>query len=108
MRWPMAVAALPLLSAAAGAAEIKGASKIDQVTVFPSGAEVTRIAKVKIERGEHVVLFTDLPARALAGSIRVEGKATGRLDIASVDTRRAFVPFADAGAATENSCIFFK
>jgi uncharacterized protein (TIGR02231 family) len=102
MRWPMAVAALPLLSAAAGAAEIKGASKIDQVTVFPSGAEVTRIAKVKIERGEHVVLFTDLPARALAGSIRVEGKATGRLDIASVDTRRAFVPFADAGAATED------
>jgi uncharacterized protein (TIGR02231 family) len=98
----MAVAALPLLSAAAGAAEIKGASKIDQVTVFPSGAEVTRIAKVKIERGEHVVLFTDLPARALAGSIRVEGKATGRLDIASVDTRRAFVPFADAGAATED------
>lgn len=102
MRWPMAVAALPLLSAAAGAAEIKGASKIDQVTVFPSGAEVTRIAKVRIERGEHVVLFTDLPARALAGSIRVEGKATGRLDIASVDTRRAFVPFADAGAATED------
>ncbi len=100
MRWQMAFAALPLMSAGALAADIKGASKIDQVTVFPSGAEVTRLAKVKIERGDHVLLITDLPARALPGSIRVEGKATGgRLAIASVDTRRTFVPRDDAAAA---------
>jgi len=100
MRWQMALAALPLMSAGALAADIKGASKIDQVTVFPSGAEVTRLAKVKVERGDHVLLFTDLPARALPGSIRVEGKATGgRLAIASVDTRRTFVPRDDAAAA---------
>jgi uncharacterized protein (TIGR02231 family) len=100
MRWQMALAALPLMSAGALAADIKGASKIDQVTVFPSGAEVTRLAKVKVERGDHVLLITDLPARALPGSIRVEGKATGgRLAIASVDTRRTFVPRDDAAAA---------
>lgn len=100
MRWQMALAALPLMSAGALAADIKGASKIDQVTVFPSGAEVTRLAKVKIERGDHVLLFADLPARALPGSIRVEGRATGgRLAIASVDTRRTFVPRDDAAAA---------
>ncbi len=31
----------------------------------------------------------------MAGSVRVEGKATGRLDIGSVDTRRVLVPFGD-------------
>lgn len=100
MRWQMALAALPLMSAGALAADIKGSSKIDQVTVFPSGAEITRLAKVKVERGDHVLLITDLSARALPGSIRVEGKATGgRLAIASVDTRRTFVPRDDAAAA---------
>lgn len=106
MRWQIAVAALPFMAAAAHAAEIRGTSKIDQVTVFPTGAEITRLAKVKIERGEHVVLFMDLPARAVAGSIRVEGKATGRLEIASVDTRKAFIPRTDsATAATERKSI---
>ena len=98
MRPLLAVAALPFLAVGAQAAEIKGNSKVDQVVVFPSGAEVTRIARVKIERGEHVLLFTDLPSRALGGTIRVEGKATGQLDIASVDTRRTFIPMADAAA----------
>ena len=64
-------------------AEIKGSSRIDAVTVYPSGAEVTRIGRVTIERGEHVVLFSDLPAQALSGSLRVEGKATGTLEIGS-------------------------
>ena len=104
MRWQLAVAALPLMSApmmssGAIAADIKGTSKIDQVTVFPSGAEVTRLAKVKIDPGDHVLLFTDLPARALPGSIRVEGKANARLAISSVDTRRTFVPRDDAASA---------
>ena len=41
-------------------------------------------------------MFIDLPAGAVAGSIRVEGKATGKLEIGSVDTRRTFLPRADA------------
>jgi uncharacterized protein (TIGR02231 family) len=83
-------------------AEIKGGSRIDAVTVYPLGAEVTRIGRVTMERGEHVILFTDLPAQALPGSLRVEGKASGTLEIGSVDTRRVFVPRSDSGvAATE-------
>ena len=83
-------------------AEIKGSSRIDAVTVYPLGAEVTRIGRVTMERGEHVILFTDLPAQALPGSLRVEGKASGTLEIGSVDTRRVFVPRSDSGgAATE-------
>lgn len=99
MRLRIVLAAIPVMTVAAHAAEVTGSSRIDQVTVFPAGAEITRLGKVKIERGEHVILFTDLPARALPGSIRVEGKATGRLAIGSVDTRKAFVPRADDSKA---------
>ena len=97
--------ALVPLTGAIGA-EVKGTSRVDAVTVFPSGAEVTRQGKVKIERGDHVLLFTDLPARAIASSIRVEGKATGKLEIGSVDSRRVFVPRTDdAIAATERKRV---
>jgi uncharacterized protein (TIGR02231 family) len=111
MRWHIACGLLPLLatsafSAGAYAADIKGVSKIEAVTVYPQGAEVTRIGKLRIERGEHVILFNDLPTNAVSGSIRVEGKATGRLEIGSVDTRRVKVPSTDeAIAATERKRI---
>jgi uncharacterized protein (TIGR02231 family) len=106
MRWPIALALLPLFATGSYAADLKSTSKIEGVTVYPSGAEVTRIGKVKMERGEHVVLFNDLPANTVSGSIRVEGKATGRLEIGSVDTRRVKVPSTDeVVAATERKRI---
>ena len=82
--------ALPLslaLAGAAAAADVRGTSRIDAVTVYPSGAEITRTARVKLEKGAHTLLFTDLPSEAVAASIRVEGKATAGLEIGSVDTR---------------------
>jgi uncharacterized protein (TIGR02231 family) len=84
--------------ACAEAAEIGAGSRIQSVIVFPSGAEVVRAAKLKLERGEHTLVFNDLPAGAVQGSIRVEGKATGRLEIGSVDTKRVFVPRAEGEA----------
>src|SRR5213593_2728641 len=95
MRLLIALALLPGFVGAATAADIKGTSKIDAVTVYPAGAEIMRLGKVKLERGDHVILFTDLPARAIHSSIRVEGKATGKLEIGSVDSRRVFVPRTD-------------
>jgi uncharacterized protein (TIGR02231 family) len=95
MRVALALLVLPALLSTAQAAEVKGTSRIDAVTVFPSGAEITRFGKVKLEAGDHVILFTDLPARAIHSSIRVEGKATGTLEIGSVDSRRVFVPRTD-------------
>ncbi|WP_295559633.1 mucoidy inhibitor MuiA family protein [uncultured Hyphomicrobium sp.] len=90
----------------ARAAEVEALSRIDAVTVFPMGAEVVRVAKVQLEKGEHTVLFRDLPASAVDGSIRVEGTASGKLEIGSVDTRRLFVPQANAEAnATERRQI---
>lgn len=67
-------------------------SKIEAVTVFPSGAEVVRTGRVRIAPETGAVVFRDLPAEAVAGSIRVDGKAAGRLEIGAVDTRRLSVP----------------
>jgi uncharacterized protein (TIGR02231 family) len=90
------------LAGTAAAADIKGSSRIDAVTVYPAGAEIVRTARVKMEKGEHTLLFADLPADALASSVRVEGKATAGLEIGSVDTRTVSIPRADdAVAATE-------
>lgn len=97
----LAIAAV-LLSAFAGAAfsaDVPASSKVEAVTVFLSGAEVTRAAHVTLERGDHTIVLNDLPASAVPGSIRVEGKATGKLDIGSVDTVRKFLQRAESQAA---------
>ncbi len=75
--------------------EIPVTSRIETVTVFPAGAEATRTAKLSLQKGEHTLVFSDLPAEAVPGSIRVDGKATAGLDIQSVDTRRRYIPRAD-------------
>lgn len=83
------------------AAEVVSPSRIDQVTVFLSGAEVTRVAKVTLDKGEHVIIFDDVPAAAVPGSIRVDGVATGKLNISSVDTARKYLARAESLAADE-------
>lgn len=85
-------------SGAARAAEVEATSRIDAVTVYPMGAEVVRVAKVQLEKGDHVIRFNDLPSGAVDGSIRVEGSASGKIEIGSVDTRRVLVARADAEA----------
>jgi uncharacterized protein (TIGR02231 family) len=91
------VVAMP--AAPALAADIEAQSKIDSVTVFPSGAEVRRLARVKVPSGSHTLVVPDLPRDAVAASIRVQGKATGALDLGSVDSRRLDVPRGDPEAS---------
>jgi uncharacterized protein (TIGR02231 family) len=93
------ILAVLMTNTAAEAAEVAATSRVAAVMVFPSGAEVTRLGKVKLEGGDHAILFTDLPARALSSSIRVEAKASGKLEIGSVDSRRVFVPRSDGSIA---------
>ena len=69
------------------AADVPATSEIDAVTVFPQGAEVTRIARVKLEVGSHVIIVRDLPSGLLPDSIRVQGEATGALELGAVDSR---------------------
>lgn len=99
MRIVLAGLSFLALSAIADAAEIPASSKVESVTVFLSGAEVVRTAKVQLEKGEHTIVINDVPAGAIAGSIRVEGKATGKLSIGSVDTSRKFLQRSESLAA---------
>lgn len=99
MRIILTATALLLFSVSSQAADLTATSRVDSVTVFLSGAEVTRTGKVKLEKGEHTITITDIPASAVPGSIRVEGKATGKLDIGSVDMRRTYLARAESQAA---------
>jgi hypothetical protein len=86
--------------AAGWADDVPVTSSVDAVTVFPQGAEVSRVAKVKVEKGMHTVVISDVPADVDPSSIRVEGLATGKLEIGSVDSRRLMVPSTDVAVAT--------
>lgn len=105
MRHLSSLAILLLCSADAFAGEITATSRVDQVTVFLSGAEVTRLAKVSVDKGEHVLTIVDVPASAVPGSIRVEGAATGKLEITSVDTQIKYLARADAAADGERKKV---
>lgn len=74
------------------AAEIPALSRIDAVTVFPSGAEVTRIAEARLEAGEHSLVFDGLPGDLQAETIRVEGTSGGTVEIGSVDSKLVYLP----------------
>ena len=84
--------------APAFAAEIAATSKVDAVTVFPRGAEISRTFKQPLEAGNHTIIVEDLPAGAQLNSIRVEGRADGELTIGTVDSKRVFVLEGDAEA----------
>ena len=88
-------AILAVFAGRAHADDVPVTSRIETVTVFPAGAEATRTARLSLGKGEHTLVFNDLPAEAVPGSIRVDGKATAGLDIQSVDTRRRYIPRAD-------------
>jgi uncharacterized protein (TIGR02231 family) len=72
------------------AADIAALSRIDTVTVFPQGAEVTRIAEARIGQGEHTLVFEGLPAELAPETLRVEGTGGAKIEIGSVDSRVVF------------------
>jgi len=100
MRYVLAVA-LSLLAGAAPALadDLKTTSKIDSVTLFPEGAEITRIAHVMLVPGDQTVVLKDLPASLIGDSLRVQGEATGKVEIGSVDTRVFVLSEDDKGAS---------
>ena len=54
------------------AAELTAQSQIDAVTVYPQGAEVTRVATADLVRGDHSLILDNLPGDVDPQSIRVE------------------------------------
>lgn len=81
------------------AADIPAPSKIDAVTVFPNGAEVTRVIKVKLDAGEHTLLAGYITGEAVSKSIRIEASATDKLEIGSVDARKINLSSTDPALA---------
>ena len=92
------VIAAPLVLQTARADEITASSKLDAVTVYRSGAQVSRMVTQAIKAGTHTLIIKDLPAQAILGSIRVEGRADGDLQIGAVDAKRVSYLSDDAQA----------
>ncbi len=98
-----AVAATAMSSAAAFAAEIEAASKVDAVTVYPDAAIVTRVAAVDLSQGDNVVVFRGLPLGLDPASLRLEGAADAALTIGAVETS-----VAPAGAKAPDDALAAK
>lgn len=63
-------------------------SKIENVTVFFSGAEIERTGELSLNKGKHVLLIDNLPEMINPQSIQVEG--LNNLTILSVKHESAF------------------
>lgn len=72
--------------APAHAADFQPDSKIDAVTVFPQGADVTRAAKLDLPAGEHRIVLKGLPQGVDPHSLRVLMDGLAGVEITSVDT----------------------
>jgi uncharacterized protein (TIGR02231 family) len=73
------------------AADLKALSHVDAVTVYPSGAEVTRVTEARLMAGETTLILEDLPGELDAQSIRVEGAGGAGLEIGSVDSKLVYL-----------------
>jgi len=73
------------------AAEVALTSSVGEVTVYPRGAQVTRLATGKVPAGDNVIIISDLPGELDRNSVRVEGSSRQALEIGSVDVRQTYV-----------------
>ena len=72
----------------AGAADLDVTSQVDAVTVYPDGANVTRLITLDLPAGDNTLVAKDFPLTLDASSLRVEGEAGTRLTIGAIDTRQ--------------------
>ena len=84
------------------AADLKSPSHVDAVTVYPSGAEVTRVTEAHLLAGETTLILEDLPGELDAQSIRVEGAGGAGLEIGSVDSKLVYLSTAAQDAERKN------
>jgi len=82
------------------AAEVTFDSAVNEVTVYPRGAQVTRTASGKVPAGDNVIIINNLPGQLVKNSVRVEGSSGQSIEIGSVDVRQMYVSPNDKQAAT--------
>jgi uncharacterized protein (TIGR02231 family) len=82
---------LVMLAALAGtsaqAADLDASSAIDAVTVYPDGANVTRVITLDLPSGDNTLVATDFPLALDPSSLRVEGDAGTKVTIGAIDAR---------------------
>ena len=71
------------------AAEVPISSKINRATVFTAGAQVFHTAEATLEKGEQILVFSNLSTNLQPNSVRIGG--TGSLTILSVSTRISYL-----------------
>src|SRR5262245_20933455 len=97
-----AVSVIALMTAVpAFGAELETASRIDNVTVYPDGATVTRMIRAELPAGDTTVVLRDFPPGLDVSSLRVEGDAQARLSIGSIDARPPRIDRAPVNPALE-------
>lgn len=69
------------------AADVDATSAIDTVTVYPDGATVTRIIALDLASGDSTLVAKDFPLSLDPSSLRVEGEASAKLTIGTIDAR---------------------
>ena len=72
----------------AGAADLDVSSAVDAVTVYPDGANVTRIIALDLPAGDSTLVAKDFPLSLDVSSLRVEGEGGARLTIGAIDARQ--------------------
>ncbi|MEM7776400.1 MAG: mucoidy inhibitor MuiA family protein [Pseudomonadota bacterium] len=95
----LALVALTTIGLPAAAETIELETKIDNVTVYPRGAQVERIGKADVPAGSHVIRIPDLPRDVIPNTLRVEGRSTGALEIGAVDLKRVTLTREESEAA---------
>ncbi|MDO9414477.1 MAG: mucoidy inhibitor MuiA family protein [Pseudolabrys sp.] len=83
----LTLCAFAVLSGIARATDIEATSRIDNVTVYPDGATVTRIITANLPAGDNTLLTRDLPLSIDPSSLRVEGEGGAKLTIGAIDIR---------------------
>ena len=87
----LATTSLVLLTTAVAspswAANVDANSTIDTVTVYPDGATVTRVISLDIASGDSTLVARDFPLSLDPSSLRVEGEASAKLTIGTIDAR---------------------
>lgn len=99
MRSALAAVFLASTALAALAGDVPTPSRVAAVTVYPQGADVTRMAEVTVAAGGQRLVLSGLPQDVDMASIRVEGEGPEGLTILSVDSRAVAL----AGAAADQA-----
>ncbi|MGB9367491.1 MAG: mucoidy inhibitor MuiA family protein, partial [Xanthobacteraceae bacterium] len=69
------------------AGDVDVRSSIDNVTVYPDGATVTRVISVDLPQGDTTLVARDFPPGLDTASLRVEGETMAAVTIGAIDAR---------------------